>query len=105
MIFWTICPADERYLLYKRKLLVLWLVQNLELHVEVLWKKLEILHTYTCFTDPVSVNRWLNMKQANVNSRQHSHARDDTAEHINITYSMSVHVFIKDFIVNNPDNF
>jgi len=46
MIFWTICPAEERYLLYKRKLLVLWLVQNLEL-VEVLWKIVEILHTYT----------------------------------------------------------
>jgi hypothetical protein len=35
MIYWTICPAEARYVLYKRKLLVLWLVQNLELHVEV----------------------------------------------------------------------
>jgi hypothetical protein len=57
MIFWAICPAEERYLLYKRKLLVLWLVQNLKLKVEVLWKKLQILCTYTHFTDPVSVNR------------------------------------------------
>jgi hypothetical protein len=28
MIFWVVCPAEERYILYKRKLLALWLVQN-----------------------------------------------------------------------------
>ena len=49
------------------------------------------------FTDPVSVNRQLNMKQANVNSRQHSHARDDTTKHINITCSTSIYVSINKF--------
>jgi hypothetical protein len=30
----------------------------------------DFTYKHICFTDPVSVNRWLNMKQANVNSRR-----------------------------------
>jgi ABC-type amino acid transport system permease subunit len=40
--FGVIHPTVERYLLYRIKLSELWLVHNLELHIEV-FKKLEIL--------------------------------------------------------------
>jgi len=98
MIFWTICPAEERYLLSKRKLLVLWLVQNLQLHVEVLWKKLEILltNTYVSLIQYLSIGGWIWNKPMSI-ADEHSHARADTTKHINIICAMSIHVFINKF--------
>jgi hypothetical protein len=44
------------------------------------------------------------MKQAIVNSRQHSHARDDTTKHM-LPVPCQYMFSLMNFIVNNPDNF
>jgi len=44
------------------------------------------------------------MKQANVNSRQHSRARDDETKHM-LPVPCQYMFSLTNFIVNNPDNF
>jgi len=104
MIFWTICLAEERYNLQKRT--VLWLVQNLELYIEVLWKKLEILHTntYVSLIQYLSIDSWIWNKPMSI--ADNTHMQEMTQQNTLILPVPCQYMFpLTNFIVNSPNNF